>query len=233
MKQVTQFRSVKYSPTFVISVLPPGPPAQPTNLTVMARTPVSVTLGWTCGHNGGDDNMWFVLIVVNEDTNYTINIPADCGVGERNQPDYRVEVLDGSTLCTFLLTAQNRFTNDVELLQTAKYIYTTARCVRQSMLYDILLPIVLLTGNLKRMAQLELTDFVTDAPEISITSVSIQDTSVNVDWTITTGDVYALQLRHHPYSQSQRYPSDIEEWSMTYDLNPDDGSEVIEGTVRY
>ena len=111
--------SVKHSSTFVISVLPQGPPAQPTDLTVMASTSVSVTLGWTCGHNGGDDNMWFILNVVNEDKNYTINIPADCGVGERHNPDYRVEMLDGSSFCTFLLTAHNRFTYDVEILQTA------------------------------------------------------------------------------------------------------------------
>ena len=98
------------------------------------------------------------------------------------------------------------------------------------MLYDILLPIVLLTGNLKRMALLQLTHFIADAPVITLTSVSIQDASVKVDWIITTGDVYALQLRHHTYSQSQRLPSDIGEWSMAYDLNPDAGSEVIEGT---
>ena len=60
--------------------------------------------------------------------------------------------------------------------------------------------------------------------------MSIKDTSVNIDWIIATGAVYALQLRHHTYSQSQRLPSDIEEWSMTYDLNPDAGSKVIEGT---
>ena len=58
----------------------------------------------------------------------------------------------------------------------------------------------------------------------------MKDTRVKVDWIIITGSVYAFQLRHHTYTQSQPLPRDIEEWSMKYDLSTEAGSEVIEGT---
>ena len=104
--------------TFGIDLRKPGPPGQPTNTTVEASTSVSVTLGWTCGHNGGDGNMWFELYVSNKTTGefeiHDANIPADCSIGERNIPDYRVEGLESETKNVFHIDAVNIYGRDID-----------------------------------------------------------------------------------------------------------------------
>ena len=57
--------------------------------------------------------MWFVVHVVKEDANVTLSIPANCDIGEVNNPDFRVKGLDGGSMYTFLITAQNKFTKDL------------------------------------------------------------------------------------------------------------------------
>ena len=99
--------------SFEIDLRTPGPPGQPTNTTVEASTSVSVTLGWTCGHNGGDVYMWFELYISNTTTGefevYDENIPADCSIGERNVPDYRVDGLESETEHIFRIDSVNSF----------------------------------------------------------------------------------------------------------------------------
>ena len=101
-----------FTNSFSVTLKQQGPPVQPTNLTVEASTSVSVTLGWTCGHNGGDDNMWFELFIVLDGGQFEVyddNIPADCSTGERNRPDYRVDGLESETQFRFNVTARNKF----------------------------------------------------------------------------------------------------------------------------
>ena len=105
----------EYSAHFNIYVSQRGPPGDPTDLTVEASTSVSVTLGWTCGHNGGDDNMWFELYISNAGGKleiYDDNIPADCSRGERNRPDYRVDGLESEIKYEFEVRAGNE--NDLQ-----------------------------------------------------------------------------------------------------------------------
>ena len=86
--------------SYIIELIYGGPDTDPTDLTVEASTSVSVTLGWTCGHNGGDDNMWFELYISKSGGEFELyddNIPADCNRYERNRPDYRVEGLESET----------------------------------------------------------------------------------------------------------------------------------------
>ena len=99
--------------TFGIELRTPGPPAQPTNLAIEASTSVSVTLRWTCGHNGGDENMWFELYIRNTTTGVfeanDDNIPAECSIGEIIRPDYRVEGLQSETENTYRIDAVNMY----------------------------------------------------------------------------------------------------------------------------
>ena len=109
-------QSTIYGNSFAINLIQQGPPAQPTDLKVEASTSVSVTLGWTCGHNGGDENMWFELDISKAGGNYEVyddNIPVDCSIGERNRPDYRVEGLESETQYIFLIHSVNMFGNDI------------------------------------------------------------------------------------------------------------------------
>ena len=53
--------SREFSTMFAQGVDLQGAPGQPTDLTVSAHTSVSVTLGWTCGHDGGDTEMVFQM----------------------------------------------------------------------------------------------------------------------------------------------------------------------------
>ena len=118
-------QSVKYSSMFSISVIQQGVPAQPTDLTVEASTSVSVTLGWTCGHNGGDENMWFVLFVVKEGVVVRIdNITANCAIGGRNRPDYMVTGLESATKYTFLVRGMNKFLHDPDSVEPAEIATT-------------------------------------------------------------------------------------------------------------
>ena len=101
-----------YRNSFSINLKQQGAPGQVTDLTVEAHTSVSVTLGWTCGHNGGDDNMWFEIHISVSGGEYELydeNIPADCSIGERNKPDYRVDGLASETQYGFNVTARNNF----------------------------------------------------------------------------------------------------------------------------
>ena len=112
--------------TFGIELRSPGPPAQPTNLAVKASTSVSVTLGWTCDHNGGDDNMWFELYISNKTTGefeaYDDNIPAECSIGEIIRPDYRVEGLQSETENIYRIDAVNMYGRElVSTPLTVKY----------------------------------------------------------------------------------------------------------------
>ena len=102
----------EYIANFNIYLAQRGPPGDPTNLTVEASTSVSVTLGWTCGHNGGDDNMWFELYISQAGVEFEVyddNIPADCITGERNRPDYRVEGLESGTKYDFKVMVGNEY----------------------------------------------------------------------------------------------------------------------------
>ena len=62
---MNELMGANHTVSFDIELRTLGPPGQPTNTTVEASTSVSVTLGWTCGHNGGDGNMWFELYISN------------------------------------------------------------------------------------------------------------------------------------------------------------------------
>ena len=114
---INQLMGANHTVSFEIDLRTPGPPGQPANTTVEASTSVSVTLGWTCGHNGGDDYMWFELYICNTTTGefevYDENIPADCSIGERNVPDYRVDGLESETEHIFRIDSVNRFGTDV------------------------------------------------------------------------------------------------------------------------
>ena len=65
-------QSIIYRNSFAINLIQQGPPGQATDLAVEASTSVSLTIGWTCGHHGGDDNMWFELYIVHQQTRRTI-----------------------------------------------------------------------------------------------------------------------------------------------------------------
>ena len=117
---------VNHTVTFGIELRTPGPPGQPINTTVEASTSVGVTLGWTCGHNGGDDNIWFVLYISDKATAefevYDQNIPAECSIGERNRPDYRVEGLESLTEYIFRVESLNIYGREDVSPLTAKYV---------------------------------------------------------------------------------------------------------------
>ena len=117
--------------TFGIDLKKPGPPGQPTNTTVEAGTSVSVTLGWTCGHHGGDDNMWFELYVIDTTTGefevYDNNIPAECSIGKRNRPDYRVDGLESETENEFRIDAVNMYGRDIQSTPLAIQYKTAGR----------------------------------------------------------------------------------------------------------
>ena len=118
----------EYSAHFYIYLAQRGPPGAPTDLTVEASTSVSVTLGWTCGHNGGDDNMWFELYIRQAGGEYEVfdhNIPADCTRGERNRPDYRVDDLQRGTNYEFEVRAGNENDLGASLAIPASLSHTT------------------------------------------------------------------------------------------------------------
>ena len=142
-------QSVKYSSKFIINVIQQGPPAQPTDLTVEASTSVSVTLGWTCGHNGGDDNMWFVLDIMKASMHDTFNVTANCVIGERNNPDYRVEGLDSESMYIFLVTAHNKFSNggDLPELTNTSVTLPGELILRDTCIYHVIRRLVLLYTN--------------------------------------------------------------------------------------
>ena len=123
---INELMGADHTVTFGIDLRKPGPPGQPTNTTVEASTSVSVTLGWTCGHNGGDDNMWFELYISNtgieEFEIYDENIPAECSIGERNRPDYRVDGLESETEYLFRVEPLNMYGREVVSPLTAKYV---------------------------------------------------------------------------------------------------------------
>ena len=107
-----------------------GDPGEPTDLTVSAHTSVSVTLGWTCGHNGGDDEMVFQMEGKKESeeqfTVYDPAIPARCSIGGRIHPDYRVDGLEGDVKYIFRVSAINRF------MKSEQGPYTTAEQLTSS-----------------------------------------------------------------------------------------------------
>ena len=98
------------------------------DLTVEAHTSVSVTLGWTCGHNGGDDNMRFELYVSKSGGEFEVyddSIPADCTRGERNRPDYRVDGLQSGIKYEFEVRAGNEHDLGAALSNRANISHTT------------------------------------------------------------------------------------------------------------
>ena len=128
---INQLMGVNHTMSFGIDLRTPGPPGQPTNTTVEASTSVSVTLGWTCGHNGGDDNMWFELYISNTTTGefelYDENVPADCSIGERNRPDYRVGGLGSETQYIFLINAVNIYGREIDSSHPTVHYTTEGR----------------------------------------------------------------------------------------------------------
>ena len=94
------FLSTEFLASFQVQLQLRGPPAQPTDLTVLASTSVSVTLGWTCGHNGGDDNMWFEVRVYETGEQSAIsyeNVTTKCLGGQQLDPPHRVGGLEADT----------------------------------------------------------------------------------------------------------------------------------------
>ena len=115
---------------FALEVSRQGDPGEPTDLTVSAHTSVSVTLGWTCGHNGGDEEMVFQMEGRKESeeqfTVYDPAIPARCSIGGRIDPDYRVDDLEGEVKYIFRISAINRF------MKSEQGPYTTAEQLTSS-----------------------------------------------------------------------------------------------------
>ena len=106
------FTNFRLAFTLEVNLL--GPPGKPSNLTVEAITSVSVTLGWTCGHNGGDDNIWFqveIKMAGGKFELYNSAIEATCDERSRIDPDFRVDGLESSTNYAFRVSALNRFIN--------------------------------------------------------------------------------------------------------------------------
>ena len=125
---VNNILGTEYSAHFYIYLTQRGPPGGPTDLTVMASTSVSVTLGWTCGHNGGDDNMWFELHIRKAGGDFEVyddNIAADCTRNERNRPDYRVDDMESVTKYEFEVRAGNENDLGAALANRANISHTT------------------------------------------------------------------------------------------------------------
>ena len=126
---------------FTLEVNQQGPPGQPSNLTVEASTSVSVTLGWTCGHNGGDDNMWFeveIEIAGEKYEMYNSAIQANCYKRGRIDPDFRVDGLESETPYTFRVSAVNRFTDIEQAPYTAIEQTTASKFDLGHQLFDVL-----------------------------------------------------------------------------------------------
>ena len=118
----------EYTAHFNIYLAQRGPPGDPTDLTVEASTSVSVTLGWTCGHNGGDDNMWFELHIRKAGGDFEVYddyIPADCTRNERNRPDYKVDDLESGVKYGFEVRAGNENDLGAVLANRANISHTT------------------------------------------------------------------------------------------------------------
>ena len=114
--------------SYIFELINSGPDTDPTDLTVMASTSVSVSLRWTCGHNGGDDNMWFELYLSKAGGEYEVydnKIPAVCSTGERNRPDYRVEGLESDTEYQFQVWS--RSTDGPVMLPATTALATSGR----------------------------------------------------------------------------------------------------------
>ena len=102
--------SVNFVETFPIELRLQGVPGQPTNLTVEASTSVSVTLTWKCGHNGGDDNMWFEVTVYQEGAEIRKDVVRDtCAIENVIDPPHRIGGLDSDTQYSFHVLATNKF----------------------------------------------------------------------------------------------------------------------------
>ena len=120
---MNELLGLNHSVPFGIELKKRGTPEEPIDITVEASTSVSVTLGWTCGHNGGDDNMWFELYISKVAGDYEVyddHITADCSIGEKNRPDYRVNGLESETQYTFRIDSVNIFGKESQSVQ-----YTT------------------------------------------------------------------------------------------------------------
>ena len=127
---INEILGATYHEEFGMELKLPGVPGQVTNLIVEASTSVSVTLGWTCGHNGGDDNMWFELYISKDGGEYEVyddNIPADCSIGDRNRPDYRVRGLDSETEYTFEVKSSNSLGRQTAIVPTTVDVVTKGK----------------------------------------------------------------------------------------------------------
>ena len=124
---INEILGVTYHVEFGIELRLPGVPEPATNLTIKASTSVSVTLGWTCGHNGGDDNMWFELYIRNPGQEYEVyddHIPADCATGERHVPGYRVSGLESATDYQFQIKSRNSFGWNAAVVPATVAVFT-------------------------------------------------------------------------------------------------------------
>ena len=124
--------------SYIIELIHGGPVTDPTDLRVEASTSVSVTLGWTCEHNGGDDNIWFELYIRQAGGEYEVyddNIPADCTIGERNRPDYRVEGLESETEYEFQVWSRSS-SGPIMLPATVTHVTSGRLCLTHIVLYD-------------------------------------------------------------------------------------------------
>ena len=111
---------VNFVETFPIELRLQGRPGKPENLTVEARTSVSMTLTWKCGHNGGDDNMWFEVTIYQEEAEIRKDTVRDtCEMAEIIDPPYRIHDLQDETAYKFEVIATNRFVDMDQTLEIA------------------------------------------------------------------------------------------------------------------
>ena len=137
-----------------------GPPAQPKDLTVLTSTSVSASLGWTCGHNGGDDHMWFELHVYETGEQNAIsneNVTTTCLRGQQLDPPHRVGGLEADTDYTFTVSARNNIDTTQEAESPAD---TGHRTIGQFILHKLNRHITLIHNTVILKYEIKLIHFI-------------------------------------------------------------------------